>query len=521
MPIASRLTQIAVTVLAVASAGGAIADPISITDQRGRTVTLPRPAERVVFIPIPAPSTFMAIDGGPRRIVGINPTSLSAIREGILGRIFPAAATIRTDIVRSGFVPNVATILSLQPDVVFQWANEGEELIAVLDRVGLPTLGMTYGTQETLEGYSRMFAAVAGKPERVEEIIRRQRARRAALEQAMAGLPDAAHPRVLQFGRFAAAMQVAGSGDYTDFYIRLAGGANAAAELRGYGRPVTYEQVLAWDPQVILLGTFDPAKPDDLYNDPRWQAVRAVRERRVYRLPLGGYRWDPPSQESALTWTWVASLLQPERVRANLRADMAEWYEFLYGHRLTPAERSTRSSTSPPTAAPPATPPSQRGERRSRADETAAATMLALQLAEHPVIHLRRGQRHQAVGHLLLEPGQALLLGRRAVLLGAELEELWPHMAGADRHVGLAAAIAQPEEIAPVLAAEDLRVAERRVELEAVAGDAARHHLEGVTRAVAGERGVDLDLEPLDLAGLGEQREAALHHLERLRHAAG
>ena len=338
MPVVRRLMQIAVAALTVAGAGRAIADPVSITDQRGRTITLARPAERVVFIPIPAPSTFMAIDGGPRRIVGINPTSLSAIREGILGRMYPAAASIRADIVRSGFVPNVETILSLQPDVVFQWANEGEEVIAALDRAGLPTLGMIYGTQETLEGYSRMFGMVAGKPERVEEIIRRQQARRAELEQAMAGLPDAARPRVLNVGRFAAGLQVTGSGDYNDFYIRLAGGANAAAELRGYGRPVTYEQVLAWDPQVILLGTFDPAKPDDLYNDPRWQAVRAVRERRVYRLPLGGYRWDPPSQESALTWTWVASLLQPERVRANLRADMAEWYQFLYGHALTPAE---------------------------------------------------------------------------------------------------------------------------------------------------------------------------------------
>jgi iron complex transport system substrate-binding protein len=324
--------------LALAVAGSAAADPIAVTDQRGRTITLARPAERVVFIPIPAPSTFIAIDGGPRRIVGMNPTSLSAIREGILGRIFPAAASIRTDVVRTGFVPNVETILSLQPDVVFQWANEGEELIAALDRAGLPTLGIAYGTQETTEGYSRMFGAVAGKSARVEEIIRRQRARLAELEQAMANLLPAARPRVLYFGRFASAMQVSGSGSYNDFYIRLAGGINVAGQLRSHSQSVTYEQVLAWDPQVIFLGTFDPAKPDDLYNDPRWQAVAAVRERRVYRMPLGGYRWDPPSQESALTWTWVASLLQPDRVRASLRADMTDWYRFLYGHALTPAE---------------------------------------------------------------------------------------------------------------------------------------------------------------------------------------
>src|SRR5262249_46733863 len=79
-------------------------------------------------------------------------------------------------------------------------------------------------------------------------------------------------------------------------------------------------------------------KPEDLYNDPRWQAVSAVRARRVYRMPLGGYRWDPASQESAMTWTWLATLLHPERMRADLRADMAQWYQLLYGHALTRAE---------------------------------------------------------------------------------------------------------------------------------------------------------------------------------------
>lgn len=321
-----------------ACAPPAAAEPISITDQRGRTLVLPRPAERVVFIPIPAPSTFMAIDGGPGRIVGMNPTSMSAIRGGILGRIFPAAQSISTGVVQSGFTPNVEAILALRPDVVFQWANEGEEVLAALDRAGLPTLGMTYGTQETTEVYSRMFAAVAGRPERAEEIIRRQRARMAEIERAMADLPADARPRVLYFGRFAGGMTVSGTGSYNDFYIRLAGGTNVAAALRSHSQSVTYEQVLTWDPQVILLGTFDPAKPEDLYGDPRWQAVSAVRERRVYRMPLGGYRWDPPSQESALTWTWVAALLHPQRLRADLRADMAEWYRFLYGHELTAAD---------------------------------------------------------------------------------------------------------------------------------------------------------------------------------------
>ena len=72
------------------------------------------------------------------------------------------------------------------------------------------------------------------------------------------------------------------------------------------------EQVLRWDPEVILLGNFDPAMPQDIYSDPVWQNISAVRSRRVYKVPLGGYRWDPPGQESPLMWHWLSDIAFPQ-----------------------------------------------------------------------------------------------------------------------------------------------------------------------------------------------------------------
>ena len=89
---------------------------------------------------------------------------------------------------------------------------------------------------------------------------------------------------------------------------------------------------------MILLGTFDAATPSDIYADPRWQGLDAVKARRVYKFPLGGYRWDPPSQEFALGWVWLAGLLHPERETANLRVVMRDWFTFLYKHDLTDDE---------------------------------------------------------------------------------------------------------------------------------------------------------------------------------------
>nr|WP_284701414.1 ABC transporter substrate-binding protein [Rhodoplanes tepidamans] len=260
------------------------------------------------------------------------------MRSGILGRIFPAFARIPTGITRgAGVIPNVEAVMALHPDAVLQWATSGDEPIAMLDRAGLTVLGLRYGGQDEVAGAILMMGRLAGQEARAAAIVDRQRERREALAAALAGLAESERPRVLHLTRASDSFAVAGRDSYSEFVIRTAGGRNAAAEVGG-SRTVTLEQVLVWNPDVILLGNFDTAMPADLYGDPRLQDVAAVKTRRVYRVPLGGYRWDPPSHESALAWTWLAGLLHPGRVGIDLRADMRDWYAFLYGHALADAE---------------------------------------------------------------------------------------------------------------------------------------------------------------------------------------
>lgn len=330
---------VAAIILAIVIGRASAAD---ITDQRGHTIHLDKPAERTVFLPIPAAATYIAIDGTERHIVGMNPYSASAMREGILGKMFPDAAGISTNVVMGGgdannFTPNVESILAMRPDVVFQWARASTDVIGVLDRAGLAVLGMRAGSQEDFAAYVAMMGEVSGKGERAASLVQRQQDVRSRIETAMADVQAQQRPRVMYLNRAAQMLRVSGKGTYNDFYVRLTGGQNVAADLRAVST-VTIEQILTWNPQVILLGNFDATMPADIYGDPRWQGVDAVKAHRVYRMPLGGYRWDPPSQESALTWIWLAGLLQPERAQEDLRAAMRDWYTFLYGHALTDSE---------------------------------------------------------------------------------------------------------------------------------------------------------------------------------------
>lgn len=59
------LMRTLLSALALAAGSASVfAEPITIVDQRDRTVTLEGEVERVVTIPIPAASMFMAVDGG-------------------------------------------------------------------------------------------------------------------------------------------------------------------------------------------------------------------------------------------------------------------------------------------------------------------------------------------------------------------------------------------------------------------------------------------------------------------------
>ncbi len=326
-----------VAVLSIISALGVRS--AEIIDQRGHHILLDKPAERAVFLPMPGPAMFITVDGTDRHIVAMNPSSRIAMRDGLLSELYPTTNNIPTNVVQgASFLPNVESILALHPDAVFQWANVGTDAIAPLDQAGLAVFGMQSGNQQDLIGSIAMMGKVAGKDARAATLIRLQAEREQEIEKAAKGLPDDQRPRVLYIGRLSDSLSVSGAGSYNDFYIKLAGGRNVAALISGSGRVVTLEQILIWNPDVILLGNFDKAMPQDIYNDPRWQDVAAVKARRVYRMPLGGYRWDPPSEESALAWTWLLGLLHPDKSAIDLRYDMRTWYRFLYNHDLTDGE---------------------------------------------------------------------------------------------------------------------------------------------------------------------------------------
>ena len=104
---------------------------------------------------------------------------------------------------------------------------------------------------------------------------------------------------------------------------------------KGTGNEVDMEQILLWDPDVILFA------PESIYADvknrPEWQAVTAIRNGTYYEVPFGPYNWMgfPPSVQRYLGMLWMSELLYPEAAQLDMFAAVQEYFELFYHCKIT------------------------------------------------------------------------------------------------------------------------------------------------------------------------------------------
>ncbi len=104
---------------------------------------------------------------------------------------------------------------------------------------------------------------------------------------------------------------------------------------KGTGNEVDMEQILNWNPDVILFSQC--AAFETAGDDPLWQAVTAIAEDRYYDVPVGPYNWMgfPPSVQRLLGVMWMGKLLYPEAADYDLYEETAQYFELFYHSELT------------------------------------------------------------------------------------------------------------------------------------------------------------------------------------------
>ena len=310
---------------------------IVITDQLGKTIEFDEPPQRLATTIMPFPYIFHAVMGDNDYMVGCNPSSMVAYEDSALRHMYTKMAEADTSWVDTSFVVNIEELLKLQPDVVFQWNYMTEE-IEKMEAAGIKVIALQYGSVEDLETWIRIIAALYQKEERGEEIITyfHQCVDEVAQTLADGGITAEDYPTVVHLSDD---MTVAGQG-FTNYWMEQSGAVNPAADLTGEALNVDMEQMMLWNPDLIYIGNFTEIQPSDLLENKLegedWSLIKAVQEGQVYKIPIGGYRWDPPGVETPLMIKWAASHQYPELFAdMDMKEEVSEFYQEVYNFTLT------------------------------------------------------------------------------------------------------------------------------------------------------------------------------------------
>jgi len=152
----------------------------------------------------------------------------------------------------------------------------------------------------------------------------------AAIDRLVASVPAAERPRVY-YARGPRGLETGMGGSINVESIERLGATNVAASLgRGGLTVVSLEQVLAWDPEVIV--TTDPNFARTAPQDPTWRNIAAIRTGRLHLSPTLPFGWVdfPPSINRLIGLHWLARIFYPGRAQGDLRAITSDFYARFY-----------------------------------------------------------------------------------------------------------------------------------------------------------------------------------------------
>ncbi len=273
--------------------------PVTVTDDAGRTISFASPPQRIVSFTPGHTETLYALGVGDRVVVTDKFSD------------FPPENQPKAKLTTYP-KPNLEELVSLRPDLLLV-LTPGDEFLRQMDERGIPTLKLFPKTFEATLAEIELVGRVVGATERARALTSEMRARADAVK---AKTKNATAVRVFYEldGSDPTKPFAAGPSGFFGDLVPLAGGANVFGDLPRPSGQVSTEQVVARDPEAIVLGDSDlpyaPQSPELVRARPGWSQIAAVRSGRVYALSHALLERPGPRLIDGLEE--LAKLLHPE-----------------------------------------------------------------------------------------------------------------------------------------------------------------------------------------------------------------
>lgn len=324
-----------------------------ILDCIGRTVAIPENPQRVAALDSFAGEAMVMIGAGEKMVAAPNGVRM----DEILKQIYPGLTDVSVPM--SGGTINAETLLSLKPDLVLlkeTMYNTTAE-VEKLDKLGVKYLVVKYDTMEEQQKALQMIGdALGGEPQQKATDINAyyQNVIKLAEEKA-SKIPE--KDKVSVYHSINELVRTDGPDTLGYDWITCVGAKNVSAEedleADGSDYYASPEQLFVWNPDVIICNEVDTV--DYLYEDDKWQGLDAVKNQKVYNIPVGATRWGQRgSLETFFAILWLGKTIYPDYYTdIDLKEEVFNFYQTYLNIQLDDATyekmlsgRGIRSSSS-------------------------------------------------------------------------------------------------------------------------------------------------------------------------------
>jgi iron complex transport system substrate-binding protein len=290
---------------------GSTADPgypMTVLDDTGMELTVERKPQRIVSVTTFTDDILLDLVE-VERITAVTTFAEDESISNVADRVVAVPNKITL---------NVEIILSLRPDIVFV-ANWSEaDKVQQLRNAGVEVFLLESGlTVAHIQEQIATVAKIVGEESNGVALIEAMNARLAAVEQKVAGIPEAERLAVLDYAIWGTAP---GEGTSWAEILKFAGVNNSVEgfAVNEWGQvPVSREKLLELDPDILILPGWVYGDPEGAANnfkttaeDPALRGMKAVVENRVYMMPE--QIKASTSQYLVDAVEWLAAVAYPE-----------------------------------------------------------------------------------------------------------------------------------------------------------------------------------------------------------------
>jgi iron complex transport system substrate-binding protein len=324
------------SLLPAIAAAPALAAGAFVTDGAGRRVAAPRKVERV--FPAGPPAAILLYTLAPQTLIGWPRANRPEELEFLLPDVGNRPEIGR--IAGRGGTANLEAVIAARPDLIVDAGSTRGTYVDLAERVQSQT-GIPYalldGRFAAIPASYASLGALIGREDRARELAQYAQDIMRTVVSRVARVPMEQRPRVY-YAREPAGLETGLRGSINVEILEFMGVRNVAAEIEGGLANVSIEQVLRWDPQVIV--TIDLQFAATVRDNPLWQSVRAVRDGRVHLSPKLPFGWVdfPPGVNRLMGLWWLGKVIFPSLFPEDLKALTVEFYRRWYHVQISEAQ---------------------------------------------------------------------------------------------------------------------------------------------------------------------------------------